>query len=151
MAFVYDRDTRTAVDNERGLIVKYGGGGGPNDLEKQNFHLVHEDWELLREARIHEYGIYTDWTDQKDDRGLLIYHRKFDKDAHAIIQFSGGSWVKGKVEWNSEWEEIFRKGIYCQYTGAGKVNLPVHFVIPDGSKLPPPVDHLKPPIGEGRA
>lgn len=138
MAFLYDRLARQSVDKDRGFTVASGGSGGPHDPQRQTFNLIADDWEFQKTVYVHEHGVHTTWSDQKDDRGFLIQSITLEQNAKAIIQFSGGAFIRGKVDWDSTLEEILKEGIYCQYTAEGKTAVPVHFAIPDGSELPPP-------------
>lgn len=140
MAFFYDRLARESVDKARGYRVASGGSGGPHDPKRQSFLLIHDDWELRKIVYVYENGVHTTWSNQKDDRGFLITTVTLDDDAKAVIQFSGGEFVRGEVEWNESLDQILKQGIYCQYTAEGKEAVPVHFTIPDGSDLSQPFD-----------
>lgn len=114
MVFVFDRENKAFVDNERKLLFKEAGGGRPEEgFDRMNYRLQIEDTEFVRETIVAKNDIFRDWSEERDKYNKRKYTVRLGDDPWIRVLTSGTQRISGPAFWSGETEMLFREAMYA--------------------------------------
>ncbi|ATW04044.1 hypothetical protein [Sphingorhabdus sp. YGSMI21] len=118
MVFVFDRERRALVDEDRKLLFKEAGmSGRPEDgFDPMNYSLQIDDTEFIRETIVARNDVFMDFSDERDKHNKRKYTVRLGDDPWIRVLTAGTRRVSGSALWTGEIESLFREAMYAFYT-----------------------------------
>ncbi len=122
MAFVYDRETFSLVDEERGITIKPG--AGRVDFGECRYHIFVDDCEYVRNTWERELDIFYKFGAEKGPDGRRSTTVTLGENPRYHLRTSTLKQVQGSQPWNDYLEAIFKEAMYYKLgRSVGEENL----------------------------
>jgi|GEM_PF-3868862 len=117
MVFVFDRENKAFVDNERKLLFKEAGMSRPDiDFLSIKYKFRVEDTVFIRQTLLKNNDVFRDWSEERDKYNKRKYTVRLGEDPWIEIINMGTQRIAGPAVWTNQTETMFREAMYAYYS-----------------------------------